>query len=123
MANVRIADLQTVNWQLKVGELGDVVEDADEIDQAINNILMTPRGSAPLRPDFGSDLFVSLDAPVNVAAPAMIRDAHEALQRWEPRIVVERVVPSILASGVELQVYWRPAAELDAALRQTRVAL
>ena len=120
---VRIADIQTQNWQPKLGALGAIVEDVDDVAQAIHIILTTPRGSAPLRPDFGSDLFLSIDAPINVAAPAMIRDAHEAIAAWEPRAKVERVVPRITADGVELTVYWRPAGAFGGAQVETRVRL
>lgn len=120
---MRIADLQTVNWQMKVGELGGVVEDLADVEQSIQLILMTPRGSAPLRPEFGSDVYLSIDAPVTVAGPAMVTAAHEALKAWEPRAKVERLIPHINANGIELEVQWRPAGDLAAALRNTRVRL
>ena len=123
MADVRLVDIETQNWSLKVGELGAVVEDFDDIAQSIRNILLTRRGSAPLRPEFGSALFESLDLPIDQAAPAVIASAHEAIRAWEPRAIVERVVPSWTSGGLEVAVTWRPAIELDAAARETRVRL
>lgn len=120
---VSIAALQTVNWQPKLGELGAVVEDVDDVNQCIRAILTTPLGSVPLAPDFGSNVYLHVDAPVNVAAPAMIRDAHEALGIWEPRAAVEKIVPSYTGNGWALEVRWRPAGSLAAALQNTRVRL
>lgn len=125
MADVRLADIATVNWSLKVGELGQVVEDHADIAQSIRNILLTARGSAPLRPDFGSDLYQSIDKPIDQAGPAMVRDTHEALRAWEPRAIVERVVPTYSGSGegLTITVTWRPAFEAAAGARDTAVRL
>lgn len=123
MENARIADLQTVNWQMKVGQLGAVVEDLADVEQSIQLILMTPRGSAPLRPEFGSDVYLSIDAPPTVAGPAMVAAAHEAVKAWEPRAAIERVVPHFRENGIELEVQWRPAGDLAATLQNTRVRL
>lgn len=123
MAVVRLDAIQTPNWQVQLGELGGVVEDLAEIDQAIRIIVATPRGSRPLLPEFGSDCYLSLDAPVTVAAPAIIRDAHEAVRAWEPRAVVERIEPSFNGAGIDLTIYWRPAGDVLGVLRLTEVRL
>ncbi len=118
---VSIDALLTVNWQPKLGELGAVVEDVEDVNQCIRGIITTPRGSVPHEPEFGSDVYLNIDAPVNVAVPAMIRDAHEAIRLWEPRAVVEKVTPRWTGEAWELEVTWRPAGALAAAIQATRV--
>lgn len=60
--------------------------------QSIADILFTARGSRVMRRDYGSDLPGLIDAPLNgetvVDAFAAVA---EALDRWEPRIVLRRV--------------------------------
>ena len=63
-------------------------------------ILATPLGSRVMRRDYGSRLFALIDAPMNRGTLVQIYAAViEALQRWESRIVVERVTASRAAPG------------------------
>lgn len=122
MTVVRLDEIESVNWQPKLGELGAVVVDVDDVNQCIRTVLSTPRGSCPHHPEFGSDVHKHIDAPISIAAPSMIRDAYEALAIWETRAAVESITPELLEAGVELVVNWRPAGTLAAAL-ETRVRL
>jgi phage baseplate assembly protein W len=108
------------HWQPALGGDG-FVEDVDDIRQAIAIILRTPRGSDPLRPDFGSRVWLYLDYPIDRARPHVVRETVEAIRRWEPRVSVTRVIVALdgdaalritaffkLASGVEVSAEVRP---------------
>lgn len=60
--------------------------------QSIADILTTPVGSRVMRRDYGSRLFELVDRPLT---PALKTDLYaataEALARWEPRLVLDRV--------------------------------
>lgn len=89
----QLADIQSLHWQPALGGDG-VVENLDDINQAIRVILRTPKGSDPLRPEFGSNLHLYLDYPVNRARPHVVRESIEAIRHptlGEPRVTVERV--------------------------------
>lgn len=63
--------------------------DAAAINNAIKNILFTPKGSLPGKPTFGSDLYKVLFAPLDsVTKNIMSRYIKEALRQWEQRITV-----------------------------------
>ena len=63
-----------------------------EIDEAMQIILMTRVGERVMRPAFGSRLHELLFAPLNVATAATARQhVIEALRYWEPRIDVVSV--------------------------------
>lgn len=81
--------------QGKLGELGAIATNADDLNQCISTILLTPRGSLALDPEFASDLFDHVDKPLPVARPLVIRDTVEAIQKWEPRVDVKSVEVSI----------------------------
>jgi len=69
-----------------------LVEGADKVRQSILAILDTEPGERVMRPDFGCGLRRYLMAPNSVATRALIRhDVQRALERWEPRIRVDRV--------------------------------
>lgn len=66
--------------------------DAAAINNAIRNILFTPRGSLPGKPTFGSDLHKVLFSPLDsITENIMKRYIQEALRDWEKRIIVNSV--------------------------------
>lgn len=76
--------------------MGQVVEDADDINQAIYIILATPKGTDPHRPEFASGLISWIDRPITNVTPHLIRETYDAILRWEPRIDVRNVEVGLL---------------------------
>lgn len=102
-------NITAAHWQPTLGTSGDVVEGLRDIDQAIRIILTTPRGSDAHRPEFGSLLHLYIDWPVNRVTPHLVREAVDAIRRWEPRISVVQVQVMIDGSQITLRVQWRVA--------------
>ena len=81
-------------FPLQVDRRGGIALARDEVDveQAIELILATAPGERPMRPEFGCGVhdfvFGSIDAATVGQMELAIRDA---LDRWEPRVVVETV--------------------------------
>jgi phage baseplate assembly protein W len=64
----------------------------DHVVQSIRDILTTPIGSRVLRRDYGSQIPALLDRPMNDATTLdFVIAAADALDRWEPRVRLERV--------------------------------
>lgn len=82
----------TPHWQLALGGDG-VVQQIADVHQCIRIILTTPKGSDPLRPEFGCDAVNYLDLPLDAARPHIVREVRSALV-WEPRVSVESVTVS-----------------------------
>lgn len=102
------------HWQPALGRDGEVTG-LDDLRQAIAIILRTPRGSDPLRPEFGSNLHLYIDYPVNRARPHLVRETVEAIRRWEPRLSVVRVAVSQEGvAGVKIAVVFRLASGIEA---------
>lgn len=119
----RLADIRTLHWQPALGGDG-IVENLDDPDQAIRVILLTPKGSDPLRPKFGSNLHVYLDYPIHRARPHVVRETVEAIGDpvyGEPRVTVERVEVTLAGiAHLAVRVTWRLA---DGFKGTTEVAL
>jgi phage baseplate assembly protein W len=63
-----------------------------DIEQAIQMIVMTPKGQRMMRPEFGCHIHELMFAPNNAATAGLAaRYVEEALAMWEPRIEVEEV--------------------------------
>lgn len=106
----------------KIGELGAIVVDADDLHQCIRTILLTPRGSLALEPEFASDLFDHVDKPLDVARPLVVRDTIDAIARWEPRIDVQSVAVTIPEfARLQVDVVW--VVRDSAFVAQTEVLL
>lgn len=82
----------TPHWQLALGGDG-VAQQIADVNQCIRIILTTPKGSDPLRPEFGCDAGNYLDLPLDAARPHIVREVRAALA-WEPRISVDGVTVS-----------------------------
>jgi len=102
------------HWQPALGGDGTVTG-LDDLRQAIAIILRTPRGSDPLRPEFGSNLHLYIDYPVNRARPHLVRETVAAIRRWEPRLSVVHVVVSQVGDAqVKVAVVFRLANGVEA---------
>ncbi len=65
---------------------------AQEIEEAIEIILSTPKGHRVMRPEFGCRIHELLFAPINAStAAAAVHHIEEALGMWEPRIQLLQV--------------------------------
>jgi len=116
-----IQDITASDWSPKLGEIGAVVEEADDIAQCIAVILNTPKGSRAHEPEFGSGLWRYLDYPVNEAIPNIVREAIDALTIWEPRIKLVLVSPKVAGSQITLQIEWK--LNEDDTLQRTEVSV
>jgi phage baseplate assembly protein W len=101
--------ITAAHWQPALGRSGEVVEGLRDIDQAIRIILTTPKGSDAHRPEFGSDIHLYIDWPVNRVTPHLVREAVDAIRRWETRVSVVQVLVLVEDSRIVLRVQWRVA--------------
>lgn len=71
---------------------GKALDGTEHLAQSIGKILTTPRGTRPMRRDFGSDLFDLIDRPINAANLMLMRAATAlAIRQWEPRILIGKI--------------------------------
>jgi uncharacterized protein len=101
--------ITAAHWQPALGSPGEIVQGLRDIDQAIRIILATPRGSDPHRPEFGSNLHLYIDWPVNRVVPHLVREAVDAIRQWEPRVSVVTVRAVVETEHVTLRVVWKIA--------------
>jgi len=100
--------IKSQNWSLSTAKQGEIVEDVDDINQCIAIVLETVKGSDPLRPDFGSDIFLWLDMPIGLAGPNIIAEAIKSLRIWEPRCQVVKARMQVDQNVLTLSVEWQP---------------
>jgi len=96
-----------------------VVEDLQDIDQAIRIILNTPKGTDRHRPEFGWNGYQYLDWPVNRVTPYLVREAMHAIRQWETRADLVSVEIRIDMEHITLRVVWKAA---ESVLQFTEVA-
>ena len=121
------------HWSMAVGRrasaLGAIVSQYEDLEQGIANLVLTPIGSVPTEPEKGCDIAPFIDRNENEAIAGLTEAIWEGLHRWHPRIVVGsvQVLPAASDDGSRMHwatdVFWRPRADVDAAIRQTRITL
>jgi phage baseplate assembly protein W len=83
----------------------------ESVRQQIRVILSTSPGEQLLRPGFGAGLDVFLQEPSTVETWRAIQDrVKDALARWEPRILVDRVDVGAVENApaaVRVQIHYR----------------
>jgi phage baseplate assembly protein W len=84
----QVSDITATDWQISADGVGIIAQGMDDVKQCVNIILLTRKGSDPLRPEFGCDMYLYIDKPVNTALPQMIKAMLEAIRQWEPRIEI-----------------------------------
>ena len=83
---ITLADITSADWSLELGTLGGVVQGIADVEQCLGIIVTTPRGSDPLRPTFGADIWRYIDFPIDEALPAIVSELTSAITMWEPRV-------------------------------------
>lgn len=70
------------------------------LQQSMADILGTRKGTRVMRRDYGSDVPRHVDRPLNRSTIVdIVADAAIALDKWEPRIRVERIIPTGTHAG------------------------
>lgn len=90
-----------ISFPLKVNVQASLQLSAESrnIEESIRLILGTKLGERVYRPDFGSRLDELVFAPMNTETLLLIRlYVTEALERWEPRIILDRVYVEVASS-------------------------
>ena len=106
---ITLADITSADWSLALGAIGDVVQGIADVEQCLGIIVTTPRGSDPLRPTFGADIWRFIDFPINRALPAIVSELTSAITVWEPRVTLvsvtaQPVIDASTQSGAHLDV-------------------
>lgn len=81
-------------WPLSISSQGGIamVNEEDDIHEAILNILQTSPGERVMRPEFGCGIHDLIFAPMNARTFGLIdRHIRQGLGRWEPRAEVADV--------------------------------
>lgn len=79
---------------------GEPLSGFDHLTQSVADILTTPIGTRVMRRDYGSRLPELIDSPAGAGtAIELFAATAEALDRWEPRFKLTRVVADQTVAG------------------------
>lgn len=103
---------QGLRFPLQINPQGtlDLSPEEQNIRESIYIILLTQWGERVYRPDFGCRLSELAFAPINSQTLMLMRIyVEEALELWEPRIIVDEVVtdPNLPQGRVDITIKYR----------------
>lgn len=99
IGTIALEDIHSADWSLKLDAIGEVVEGIDDVQQCLAIIVLTPQGTDPLRPTFGSNIWRYIDHPIDRALPAIVSELTAAIARWEPRVTLVSVTAQPINDG------------------------
>lgn len=118
-----------LHWQPRIGRngadtLGQIVTGLDDVEQCINTIVLTEKGSVPTQPEKCTRLAPYIDRRPDYAIPNITREIFNAVRIWEPRVLVERVtITQEDFAHFRFPVFWRLRDDAARTLRETVVIL
>lgn len=85
---------------------GDIRPVTDElaIKRSISNLVKTPKGSRPFRPDYGSDVQQYAFQQGAFAEDALNRSLYETIRRFEPRVIVTKIESKIDKNDISVNI-------------------
>lgn len=78
-------------WSYSITGGGAIAEGLAAIRQSIDIIIRTTKGTDPLRPEFGSDVYKYHDHPTSKAIPLVKMAILNAIRTWEPRVIITSI--------------------------------
>ncbi len=102
MINVR-----STYWQISALGVGIIAEGIEDIRQCIDLILRTRKGTAPLNPLFGSDVYEWVDKPVTLSIPNIKKAIIDAIGIWEKRVEVQKITHEINVSHLVFHITYK----------------
>ena len=87
-------------WSINAKSFGSVVQGITAIRQRIDIALTTSKGTDPLRPEFGTKIYLYQDAPISTAAVEIKKEILKALQIWVADITNIKVTYTIIDAQV-----------------------
>ena len=82
-------------WSMLIGSYGQIVQGLDDINQSIQIVVKTRKGTVPLHPEFGCDAWKYIDYPINVARPNIVKEVVDSITEFITYIKVTQVSVSI----------------------------
>jgi phage baseplate assembly protein W len=89
------------SWPLEVDHRGSIAltNGGDDIDRSIRIVMSTAPGERVMRPKFGCSIWEMLFEPVTPNLLGLMAKAvRDAVARWEPRVILEDVRPTVDAN-------------------------
>ena len=97
----KLQDIKATNWQLSVNGLGQIAEGIEDIRQCIGIILTSTKGSDPMRPQFGSNIWQFMDDQITTAIADMSAEIIDCITKWEQRVVIKKLTYEATGSKID----------------------
>lgn len=103
-----LTDITNSLWSLSYLGYGVIIEGISVIRQRMSIAIRTTKGTDPLRPEFGSNVYKFQDYPENTAIPNIIKELLSCLDIWVKDIKVVAVKSYLKAPGNPVfEIYFR----------------
>jgi len=103
---VTLENITNADWQMSIADVGEVVQGLNDIQQCLQILLSTQKGTVVFRPNFGIDLLFYIDKPINLVKADLTREIIDQVEIYEPRAIIDQVDATIEESSLLITVTW-----------------
>lgn len=94
-----ITDVISSDFGMSILGFGLLVQGEKCINQCINIVCMTTKGTDPFRPDFGCDAIDQIDGPAEVVVPNIKLGIINSINDYVPRAELDSIVSNFTPDG------------------------
>ena len=102
-----LSQIKSPVWTYSIFGGGAISEGLAAIRQCIDIIIRTTKGSDPLRPEFGSDVYKYQDYPANAGIANIKKAILDAIKTWEKRVVITYIRHTLELSNLILEIGYK----------------
>jgi len=88
---MEITNLKTKHWQRKLNTVGEIVTDIEDIEQSLDTILNTPKGSVPFLLNLGTDIIDAIGQSPEKAKQIITTILAKEIPLQEPRAEIVEI--------------------------------
>jgi phage baseplate assembly protein W len=103
---VNVTEITNTDWQISTSALGNIAQGAADINQCLNIIFSSQKGTNPVRPEFGIDILKYIDRPGFIMAPELVSEIIDQIATYETRIDLSAVNYKIIEEKVIFSLVW-----------------
>jgi phage baseplate assembly protein W len=102
-----LQDIRTQTWQLSIYSPGAIAQGLRSVQQGIDILLSTQRGSLVFDPDFGIDIMSYIGQPLTLTAGRLAQEIQDQIEAYVPLAEVIQISSEPTGDGkLAITVEW-----------------
>lgn len=102
-----LSEIQSPVWSLGIQGFGYVVQGIEAVKQRLNIAITTSKGSDPLRPEFGTNIYRYIDNPNLKAAANIQYEILEVVKAYVPEVTIVSIKRKVGVGTIDFEILFK----------------